>query len=98
MADNQQQPWLISYEYRPVEVAAFAGRIDVRSGDLAKTVALINMPPWKFLAMQRAKCQDADKIVPGTRLVHAGDDISAVFWAVQVPIGGLTDEERDLLS
>lgn len=92
----KQQPWLISYEYRPVE--SISGH-PVR-GALTKTIDVIEMAPWKFLAVQKAKIIAGDKggYADKEGLVRIGDEIVAIYWAAQLPIGALTDQELDLLS
>lgn len=92
----KQQPWMISYEYE----AAFARGDDggSRVQPARSTVLIINVPPWKFAA-EHALENAADYRPPykkdGVRL---SDRILAIHWAVQIPMGGLTEEEMDALS
>jgi len=91
----KQQPWLISFRYNSVHARGDAGgtsRIE------ATTVVIIDKPPWKYLAenmAERAKSHLPPYPKNGTRLP---DEILAVYWAVQIPVGGLTEEEVDSLS
>lgn len=108
MQMTAQQPWLISYEYTAIEaIPNLSGpglrgenRVALVRGNPVRTVELSDLPPWKLLAEQKAKIRAAEKgDVPATSGLHrVGDDIHAIFWAVQLPIGGLTEEEMELLS
>lgn len=91
----KQQPWLISMEYN----AVFARGDDGGTSRIAtKTIVLIDVPPWKYIAEHKLNSmQEGREPYPknGTRL---SDDIVAIHWAVQIPVGGLTEEEVDALS
>jgi len=91
----KQQPWLISMEYNAVFARGDDGGT---SRSRSKTIVLIDMPPWRYIAERKLQSmRDGRKPYPksGTRL---SDEILAVYWAVQIPIGGLTEEEIDALS
>lgn len=87
----KQQPWLISFEYRPVEI--ISGR--KVPGDLTKTVDIVDMPPWKLLATQKAKINAE---YPSEGLHRAGDEIVAIYWAIQLPIGAMTEDEIEMFQ
>lgn len=93
----KQQPWLISFKYYAV-FAKPDGRDDRHGPN--ETVLIIDQPPWKFLADTKAdlrKVQNREGIT-FTSGDDRADDIVAVYWAVQIPIGVLTEDEVDSLS
>jgi hypothetical protein len=91
----KQQPWLISMEYN----AVFARGDDGGTSRIKdQTIVLIDESQWKYIAQHKLNAA-ADYRPPykkhGERL---SDEILAVHWAVQIPVGGLTEEEIDALS
>lgn len=92
----KQQPWIISYSYTAVFARGDDGGSS-RQGPVEKVI-LIDVPPWKYVAQHKLDaCKDYRKpyAEDSTRLT---DEINAVYWAVQIPMGGLTEEEVDALS
>jgi hypothetical protein len=92
----KQQPWMISYEYETIFARGNDG--GSASQGLRNTTLIIEMPPWKFIAQAKLdenKAWQKPYARDGERLP---DRITAVYWAVQIPFGGLTEEEMDGLS
>lgn len=90
----KQQSWLISYEAWGVDFAT-SGAIH-RTGP-ARLTALVDSTPWKFLADRKRRMRDLTASPPKDRFERV-DDVVVIFWAVQLPVGALTEEEIDLLS
>lgn len=94
-----KQRWMISYSYRVVFATGPEG--GTRRQEPTETVLIVEQPPWKFLAQSKlevnaAAQEDQNKTHwNGKRLP---DEIQAVYWAVELPIGALTEEEIDVMS
>lgn len=94
-----KQLWMISYRYRAVFATGPEG--GTRRQEPTDTVEIVDQPVWKFVAQRKLDVNAAAQEKQnknhwsGKRLP---DEIVAIYWAVELPIGALTDEEVDALS
>ena len=93
---HKQQSWIISYEFETLVARGYEG--GSASQGLSKTTLIIDMPPWKFVAQAKLDENRAWKKPYAKDGERLPDRITAVYWAVQLPVGALTQEEMDALS
>lgn len=89
----KQQPWLISVEY--FNVTRWPGRPQLERSGPSRRIFKSKDAPWRYLVQAKFQYEEFCK---GNRSISSADEITAILWAVQIPVGEMTDEEMDLLS